>query len=110
MQLPHLLGIRYRGGVETRRAMHNELFIGPLIERSGKFAYDTFSQGDGLRSSFRYPRIEQARYDRRVMIAELRADPRVSVHVCETLGEFERHIAEEEKTGEDRVRSEATNR
>ena len=90
--------------------MHNELFIGPLIERSGKFAYDTFSQVDGLRSSFRYPRIEQARYDRRVMIAELRADLRVSVHVCETLGEFERHIAEEEKTGEDRVRSEATNR
>lgn len=90
--------------------MHNELFIGPLIERSGKFAYDTFSQVDDLRSSFRYPRIEQARYDRRVMIAELRADPRVSVRVCETLGEFERHIAEVEKTGEDRVGSEATNR
>lgn len=90
--------------------MHNELFIGPLIERSGKFAYDTFSQVDGLRSSFRYPRIEQARYDRRVMIAELRADPRVSVHVCETLSEFERHIAEVEKTSEDRASPETTNR
>jgi hypothetical protein len=43
------------------------------------------------------------------MIAELRADPRVSVHVCETLGEFERHITEVEKSGEDRARSEATN-
>jgi hypothetical protein len=88
--------------------MHNELFIGPLIERSGKFAYDIFSLGDGLRSSFRYPRIEQARHDQRVMIAELRANPRMLVHVCETLGEFERHIAEVEKAGEDRSRSEAT--
>ena len=34
------------------------------------------------------------------MIAELRADPRVSVHVCETLGEFERHIAEASDTRE----------
>jgi hypothetical protein len=90
--------------------MHNELFIGPLIERSGKFAYDTFSRTDGLRSSFRYPRIEQARYDQRVMIAELRADPRVSAHVCETLGEFERQIAEAEKIEEGRSCPEATNR
>ena len=29
--------------------MKTDLYIGPLIERSGKFAYDTFSQADGLR-------------------------------------------------------------
>ncbi len=73
--------------------MRIDLYIGPLIERSGSFAYDTFSQIDGLRSSFRYPRIEQARYDRRAVIAELRLDPRVRVHVCETLVEFERQRA-----------------
>ena len=72
--------------------MKTDLYIGPLIERSGKFAYDTFSQADGLRSSFRYPRIEQARYDRRAMIAELRFDPRIDVHVCDTLAEFERQL------------------
>jgi hypothetical protein len=74
--------------------MSTDLYIGPLIDRGGKFAYDIFSQPDGLRSSFRYPRIEQARYDRRVMIAELRSDPRLHVQVCETLGEFGEHLAE----------------
>jgi hypothetical protein len=81
--------------------MKTDLYIGPLIERSGKFAYDTFSQADGLRSSFRYPRIEQARYDRRAMIAELRFDPRINVHVCETLAEFERQLPDAHQSQED---------
>jgi hypothetical protein len=72
--------------------MDTEVYIGPLVERGGKFAYDIFSQADGLRSSFRYPRIEQARYDRRAMIAELHSNPRIHVHVYETLGEFERQL------------------
>ena len=80
--------------------MKTDLYIGPLIERSGKYAYDTFSQVEGLRSSFRYPRIEQARYDRRAIIAELRHDPRVRIHVCETLGEFERLMAEAQRSDE----------
>ncbi len=70
--------------------MKTDLLIGPLIERSGKFAYDTFSLTEGLRHSFRYPRIEQARHDRRAMITEAGSDPRSRVHVCETLAEFER--------------------
>jgi hypothetical protein len=83
--------------------MRTKLFIGPLIESGGKFAYDTFSRAEGLRSSFRYPRIEQARYDRRAMIAELRLDPRFDVQVCETLAEFEGHVtaaAREPENGE----------
>ncbi|HUC09083.1 MAG TPA: hypothetical protein VL985_01510 [Stellaceae bacterium] len=80
--------------------MKTDLYIGPLIERSGKFAYDTFSQVEGMRSSFRYPRIEQARHDRRAMIAELRLDPRFRVHVCETLAEFEQQRAEAQKRGD----------
>jgi hypothetical protein len=74
--------------------MSTDLYVGPLIERGGKFAYDIFSLRDGLRSSFRYPRIEQARYDRRAMIAELSSDARLNIHICETLGEFERQLAE----------------
>lgn len=82
--------------------MDTAMYIGPLIERGGKFAYDIFSQADGLRSSFQYPRIEQARYDRRAMIAELRSNPRIHVHLCETLGEFKRQLGQAEHGAEDR--------
>jgi hypothetical protein len=75
--------------------MRKDLYVGPLIERSGSFGYDTFSQADGLRSSFRYQRVDQARHDRRAMIAESRRAPRTRVHICETLIEFERAIAAE---------------
>ena len=84
--------------------MKTDLYIGPLIERSGKFAYDTFSQADGLRSSFRYPRIEQARYDRRAIIGELRLDPRLEIHVCETLPEFERQLPDGHQSHKDYMR------
>lgn len=73
--------------------MDIDLYIGPLIERGGGFAYDTFSRIDGLRSSFRYSRIEQARHDRRAIVAELRADPRMRIHLCETLNEFGTQVA-----------------
>jgi hypothetical protein len=77
--------------------MTTELYIGPLIERDGKFAYDVFSTEDGLRSSFRYPRIEQARHDRRTMIAEMCSIDRHRIEVCETLAEFERLRARAEQ-------------
>lgn len=32
--------------------MKTNLYIGPLIERNGKFSYDTFSLADGLRVRF----------------------------------------------------------
>lgn len=73
--------------------MKTDLLIGPLIERSGKFGYDTFSRSEGLRHSFRYPRIEQARHDQRAMIAEAESDPRLRVHLCETLAQFEQLTA-----------------
>ena len=73
--------------------MSIDLYIGPLIERSGSFGYDTFSTADGRRSSFRYRRVEEARHDRRAMIAESRRAPHTRVHVCETLAEFERLLS-----------------
>lgn len=70
-----------------------DLLIGPLLERDGKFSYDTFSLAHGLRSSFRYRRIEEARHDRRALIAEARSDRRGRVHVCDTLAQFEELVA-----------------
>jgi hypothetical protein len=66
----------------------NDLLIGPLIERGGKFCYDIFTPNEGLKSSFGYRRIEEARYDRRSFLAEARRDRRRKVHICETLNEF----------------------
>jgi hypothetical protein len=74
------------------RIMKPDLYIGPLIERYGKFSYQTFSLAEGLRSSFGYRRVEEARYDRRAMVAEVGSDQHFSVHVCEILTEFERVV------------------
>jgi hypothetical protein len=84
-----------------------DLYIGPLLERSGKFSYDTFSVTDGRRSSFRYPRIEEARYDRRAMIAEAGSGLHHQIHLCETVAEFDRLVAaaEGDKTVADRGQS-----
>jgi hypothetical protein len=70
----------------------NDLLIGPLIERGGKFSYDIFTPDEGLKSSFSYRRIEEARYDRRSFLAEARRDRRRKVHICETLSEFLRLV------------------
>ncbi len=66
-----------------------DLLIGPLIERDGKFAYDTFTLAEGIRSSFRYGRIDAARYDRRALIAEALSSPARLVQVCETVAQFD---------------------
>jgi hypothetical protein len=73
--------------------MRTDLYIGPLIERSGKFSYDTFTLVDGLRSSFHYQRVEEARYDRRTMVAETGSDPHFRVRICETVMEFAQLVA-----------------
>lgn len=66
-----------------------DILIGPLIERNGGYSYDTFSIGEGLRSSFRYLRVDAARYDQRALLAEARRDPRCKIHICETQTEFD---------------------
>ena len=68
------------------------LLIGPLLERHGGYGYDTFTSAEGLRSSFRYRRVEEARYDQRALIAEAERDPRCMIRMCETLGEFNEAI------------------
>ena len=69
-----------------------ELLIGPLLERNGGYSYDTFTRAEGLRRSFRYPRLDAARYDQRALLAEARRDSRCEVRICETQSEFEQLV------------------
>jgi hypothetical protein len=69
-----------------------ELLIGPLLERDGGYSYDTFTRVDGLRRSFRYLRIDAARYDQRALVAEARRDSRCEVRICETQSEFDEFV------------------
>jgi len=65
-----------------------ELLVGPILEGKGGYSYDTFTLADGLRSSFRYRRVEEARYDQRALSAEAQRDPRWHITMCGTLSEF----------------------
>ena len=69
-----------------------ELLIGPLLERNGGYSYDTFTRAEGLRRSFRYSRVDAARYDQRALAAEARRDSRWKVRICETQSEFEQLV------------------
>jgi len=69
-----------------------DMLVGPLLERDGGYVYDTFTVADGLRSSFRYLRLDAARYDQRALIVEAQRDPRCNVRVCETRTEFEQSV------------------
>jgi len=69
-----------------------KMLIGPLLERNGGYSYDIFTLADGLRSSFRYLRLDAARYDQRALIAEARRNPCCDVHLCETRSEFDQLV------------------
>jgi hypothetical protein len=69
-----------------------EMLVGPLLERNGRYSYDTFTLAEGLRNSFRYLRLDAARYDQRALIAEAERDSRRVVRVCETQIEFEQLV------------------
>jgi hypothetical protein len=69
-----------------------DLLIGPLLERNGGYGYDTFTSAEGLRSSFRYRRVEEARYDQRALIAEAERDQHCTTRMYETLSEFNEAI------------------
>jgi hypothetical protein len=72
--------------------LKTNLYIGPLIERNGKFSYDTFSLAEGLRSSFHYRSVGDARYDRRAMVAEVGSGAQFDAYIYETLAEFEQLV------------------
>ena len=66
------------------------MLIGPIVCRSGGFAFDIFSAGRGLIRGFVYRRVEQAHYDRRATLAQHRRTPNVALCACETEVEFSR--------------------
>lgn len=74
------------------RVIEMEMLIGPLIQRNGGYVYDTFTLAEGVRSSFRYPRLDAARYDQRALIAEANRDPHCTVRICETQTDFEQLV------------------
>ena len=76
-----------------------DLLIGPLLERDGGYSYDTFTRAEGLRRSFRYSRVDAARYDQRALVAEARRDSRCNVRICETQSEFEQLVREADDGG-----------
>jgi hypothetical protein len=86
--------------LNKERVVAMELLIGPLTERNGGYGYDTFTPSEGLRSSFRYPRLDTARYDQRALAAEAKRDARFAVRMCETQAEFQQLVeaAKPEKT------------
>jgi hypothetical protein len=69
-----------------------ELLIGPLLERNGGYSYDTFTRVEGLRRSFRYLRVDAARYDQRALAAEAKRGSPCEVRICETQGEFDQLV------------------
>src|SRR6516162_3478533 len=69
-----------------------ELLVGPILEGKGGYGYDTFTSAEGLRSSFRYRRVEEARYDQRALIAEAERDQHCTTRMYETLSEFNEAI------------------
>ncbi len=76
-----------------------DMLIGPLLERNGGYGYDIFTLADGSRSSFRYLRLDAARYDQRVLIAEARRDPSCIAHICETQSEFQQLVEAARRDG-----------
>ena len=74
------------------RVIEMEMLIGPLVQRNGGYVYDTFTLTEGVRSSFRYPRLDAARYDQRALIAEANRDPHCTVRICETQTDFEQLV------------------
>lgn len=69
-----------------------EMLIGPLIERDGGYSYDTFTIAEGVRSSFRYRRLDAARYDQRALLAEAKSKPHYTIRICNTQAEFEQQV------------------
>jgi hypothetical protein len=88
-----MLGTKIAGLEALKGAViEMELLIGPLLERDGGYSYDTFTRAEGLRRSFRYPRVDAARYDQRALVAEARRDSRCEVRNCEMQSEFEQLV------------------
>ena len=65
--------------------------VGPVVVREGGYAFDVWTPEGGLSRSFRYRRVEEAHYARRVE-TRVRAGRNDAV-LCETVDEFDAALA-----------------
>jgi len=63
------------------------IVIGPVLKRSGGYAFDTWDARDGVSPGYAYPRIEDAIYARKALIQGT-ARGGAAPLVCQTMDEF----------------------
>jgi hypothetical protein len=63
-----------------------ETVIGPILQRSGGYAFDTWTETKGIMTGFAYRRIEDAHRDRNATIRA--AQQARAALVCQTIDEF----------------------
>jgi hypothetical protein len=64
------------------------LVVGPILTRSGGYAFDAWTPEDGLRHGFVYSRIEDAYYARNAEIRVPSKHDTPHILACSTLDEF----------------------
>jgi|307.fasta_scaffold2326204_1 hypothetical protein len=70
--------------------------IGPVLNREGRYGFDSWRSPLGMVRSYAYRRIEDAYYARNVEIKFRRCEMEVHAAVCETVEEFTRKISDPE--------------
>lgn len=67
--------------------------VGPVITRGGGYAFDSWTDEEGLNRSFSYLRVEDAYYARKAEIRSHIGGDRDRMVVCSTLDEFASALA-----------------
>jgi hypothetical protein len=67
--------------------------VGPVITRKGGYAFDSWTDGEGLNRSFSYLRVEDAYYARKAEIRSHTGSAGDQMIVCSTLDEFASALA-----------------
>jgi hypothetical protein len=65
------------------------MIVGPILKRSGGYAFDIWTAAKGVSRGCSYRRIEDAYYDRKVTLETFRRPPAPTVTVCETFDSFQ---------------------
>jgi hypothetical protein len=63
--------------------------IGPVLTRTGGYAFDMWTPEQGLNRGYVYPRIEDASYARKAQLRSVEGHT-VRIAACDTVAEFVR--------------------
>ena len=72
--------------------------VGPILMKQGCYAFDLWTPEEGLSRGYRYRRVEDAHYARKVEIKSRRRGRPGSAVACATLDEFTSAVAERDAT------------